>query len=176
MSAPVLPATGPGVERAAPVAAWQRDFLERAGALVELTGLPPSNIAVFAWLIVCEPPEQSVADLRAALGLSAGAVSTATTTLARMGLVERVTRPGERRLSYRLRPGGWDELLRARLDAAARMRAITDVALADAPGPRPRLQELHDLYAWFEDRIRELLARDRRPAGGPGPGDAAPAH
>jgi DNA-binding MarR family transcriptional regulator len=162
---------GSGSAPVASIAPWQAAFLERASALVELTGLPPSHLAVFAWLIVCEPPEQSVADLRAVLGLSAGAISAATATLVRMGLVERVARPGERRLAYRLRPGGWDELLRARLDAATRMRAMAAAALAEAPEPQPRLRELHDLYAWFEARMRELLA-----GGGPSSGPGVATH
>jgi DNA-binding transcriptional regulator GbsR (MarR family) len=164
MSAPSVPvdASREGV------APWQAAFLEQSGALVELTGLPPSFVAVFAWLIVCDPPEQSVVQLRVALSLSSGAISAATATLIRMGLVERVTQPGRRAFSYRLHPGGWDRLWRVRLEGIVRMRAVTAAALAEAPGPQPRLRELHEMYAWFEDRIGELLADPVHTGGDPG--------
>jgi DNA-binding transcriptional regulator GbsR (MarR family) len=151
---------------ASTMASWQRDFVERAAALEVAAGLPPSHVQVFAWLVVCEPPSQSVEQLRRALGLSSGAISMATNTLVGMGVVERVTHPGERRAHYRLHADGWERLLRRRLEAAGRLRAIAADALTHAPGPQARLSEMHDMYAWFEDRVGELLATDRpdRPA------------
>lgn len=149
MSAATVPSPRP--------AEWQAEFVERVGALSDVTGLPPSHIRVFAWLLVCDPPEQPVDDLREALGLSAGAISMATATLVRMGFAERFTKPGGRRLYYRLHPGGWDRLLRLRLEATSRMRSIAEEALAQAPQPHARLAQMRDVYAWFEDSIARLL-------------------
>ncbi len=56
MSALADPRPGP--------ADWQVEFMERVTALSEVSGLPPSHVRVFAWMIVCDPPEQSVDDLR----------------------------------------------------------------------------------------------------------------
>ena len=140
------------------VAPWQQEFLERTGAMAEMVGLPPSVIRVFAWLVVCEPAEQSVDDMRAALRLSSGAISGATTILGRMSVTERVIVPGQRRLYYRLQPGGWERLMRLRLEATAQMRAIADNAIAAASGPHARLTEMRDLYASFEAALRRLVA------------------
>ena len=137
---------------------WQIEFIERVGSLADASGLPPSHMQVFAWLVVCDPPHQSVEQMREALGLSVGALSMATTALISTGLVERIARPGERRLYYRFRPGGWERMLRARLEGAARMRVIADDALARAPEPPVRLSEMRDMYAWFEDNMAELMA------------------
>jgi DNA-binding transcriptional regulator GbsR (MarR family) len=136
---------------------WQRDFLARMGALGDTTGLPPSFTQVFAWLIVCEPPQQSVEQLRAALGLSAGAISAATTTLIRLGLVERVSQVGQRRLAYRLRPRAWERLLRLRLDATREIGATADDALVHVPGPHERLREMRAVLAHFESTLSALL-------------------
>jgi DNA-binding MarR family transcriptional regulator len=140
------------------IANWQTEFVERSSALTDLTGLPPSVVKVFSWLVVCEPPQQSAEQLRDTLGLSAAAISTATTTLIGVGLVERVTPPGERRVSYRIHPRGWERLMRFRLEATTQVRTIFEDALAAAPGPQPRLAGLHAMYAWFENQIVELLA------------------
>jgi len=136
---------------------WQSEFLDSAAHLSDVSGLPPSIIRVFAWLVVCDPPHQSVDDLRAALDLSAGAISTATSALVRMGAVERLHQPGERRLYYRLRPGGTERLMRMRLEATAEMRRIVERALSHARRPHPRLSEMHDMYRWFEDALARLL-------------------
>jgi DNA-binding transcriptional regulator GbsR (MarR family) len=136
---------------------WQLEFLARAAGMADLTGLPPSFMKVFAWLVVCEPPDQSLDDMRAALKLSAGSISTATTTLVRMGVVERVTRHGERRVYYCIRSGGWERLMRIRLDATTQMRVIAEKALSRAPGPQQRLTEMRDLYAFFEQALAGML-------------------
>jgi hypothetical protein len=81
----------------------------------------------------------------------------ATTSLISTGLVERLVRPGERRQYFRFRTGGWERMLRARLEAAARMRSIADDALARAPHPPTRLAEMRDMYAWFEDNMAEVM-------------------
>lgn len=155
---------------------WQREFLQRMSVLGDTTGLPPSFMQVFAWLIVCEPPAQSVEQLRAALGLSAGAISAATTTLIHLGLVERVSHAGQRRLYYRMRPWAWERLLRLRLDASRQITATADDALAQVPGPHERLREMRDVMAHFEATLTSLLgeavpppvdAPPRRPRASP---------
>jgi DNA-binding transcriptional regulator GbsR (MarR family) len=138
-------------------AGWQLEFLQRMSVLGETTGLPPSFMQVFAWLIVSDPPQQSVEQLRASLGLSAGAISAATTTLIHLGLVERVSQAGERRLYYRMRPRAWERLLRMRLDATRQITAAADDALARAPGPHERLREMRDVMAYFETTLSSLL-------------------
>jgi DNA-binding transcriptional regulator GbsR (MarR family) len=143
-------------------AEWQLEFIDRIGASADVSGLPPSYIRVLAWLLVCEPPEQSVEDLRETLGLSAGAVSMATTTLGRMGFVERVARAGDRRLRYRFPPQAFERVIELRLTATIGARAAAEAALENAPRPSPRLEGLRDMYAFFEEGIAEYLRRLRR--------------
>lgn len=138
---------------------WQTEFLERSSALTDLTGLAPSVAKVFLWLVVCEPPQQTTEQLRQTLSLSAAAISTATATLTGRGLVERVTPRGDRQLSYRLDPRGWERLMRYRLEATSHVRTIFDAALASATQPQPRLTDLRAMYAWFETQLTELLAQ-----------------
>ena len=116
---------------------------------------------VFAGLVVCDPPHQSAGQLRETLKLSAGAISMATATLVRMGVVERIAQAGERRAYYRFHPGGWERLMRSRLLATSQMRAIAEQALAGAPRPPERLAEMHEFYSWLETRMTELLSEPR---------------
>ena len=76
--------------------------------------------------------------------------------------LERVGYPGDRHIYYRVRPEGWNRAVAARLRTVTHLRELADRALASAGGGRhERLQEMRDVYAWFEDRIEELLAKRR---------------
>jgi DNA-binding transcriptional regulator GbsR (MarR family) len=158
VNAAAIPSPGSGD------ADWQLEFIDRVGAWADVSGLPPSYVRVFAWLVVCDPPEQSVEELRARLGLSAGAISMATAALGRMGIVERVARSGERRAYYRFHPRGWEQVLRLRLEATAQTRAAAKEALSRASDRHLRLEGMHDMYAHFERSIAEYLgARSGQP-------------
>lgn len=141
---------------------WQLEFMDRVGAWSDVSGLPPSYLRMMAWLIVCDPPAQSVDDLRDALGLSAGAISMAAGALGRMGIVRRVTIPGQRRVFYRWHGNGWERVLRLRLEATSQIRAAADDALAHTRDPEARLGRMRDMYIWFEASIAEFLAISER--------------
>ena len=64
---------------------------------------------VLLWLLVCEPAEQTAAQLAEALQASTGTISTGTRMLERMRLAERSHVRGERADRPRIRPGAWDD-------------------------------------------------------------------
>jgi hypothetical protein len=143
-------------------------FIEEVGVMFELEAGAPRMVGrILGWLLVCEPPEQSAADLRDALMASKGSISTATRVLLRLGLVERVRTRGERFDRFRARPESWDEILWSR-EQFTRPRQVLAMgldALADEPGKRrERLEEMDAIYAWWENRIgplREEYIADR---------------
>lgn len=141
-------------------APWQAGFVDRCALLLgDATGMPPSHARVFAWLVVCEPAEQSTEELQAALGLSAGAVSMATAALVRIGVVDRTVRGGTRRLHYRIDPDGWQRLMRMRIEVIRQLRSTAAQALPHARESRQRLDEMHALYGWFERTAAEYAAQ-----------------
>ena len=72
--------------------------------------------------------------------LSAAAVSAATQQLISAGMLERVSRPGDRKTYYRLASGGWDAPLEAKLRALGRLRHVADKgSAANAIGCPTRL-------------------------------------
>ena len=89
---------------------WQNRFVEELGALGPEAGIPPAMMRVTAWLMVCQPPEQSAPQIQAGWRLSAAAVSTATRQLIAAGMLERVSRRGDRRIYHRLASGSWGPL------------------------------------------------------------------
>jgi hypothetical protein len=146
-------------------------FIEEMAVRFELEAGTPRMVGrVFGWLLVCEPPEQSAADIGARLEASKGSISTATRVLLRIGLIERVRIRGERFDRFRARPEAWDEFLwrQDQFDAPRRVFRLGLEALTDEPAERrARLEELDAIYAWWEGRmpsLREEYLADRRRA------------
>jgi hypothetical protein len=121
-------------------------------------GMPPMTGRVFAWLLVCDPVEQTAAQLAEALNASKGSISGATGMLVRARLVDRLHVRGERADRFRMRPEAWDEQVRDQ--GAAEARAVLGLgleALASEPAARrARLQELDTFYAWWQSRVPAL--------------------
>jgi hypothetical protein len=147
-------------------------FIEELGMQFELEAAAPRMLGrVLGWLLVCEPPEQSAAELAERLQASKGSISTATRLLLRMGMIERVRMRGERFDRFVARPEAWDEYLwrEDQFKAPRRVLRLGLQALADEPAARrARLEELDSLYAWWERRIpklREEYLADRRRSG-----------
>lgn len=158
-----------------------REWVEQLSILLERDGLPRMAGRIFAWLLVCAPPEQSMEDLAAAVQGSKASMSTMTRLLAQAGLVEKVRSPGARRDAFRIRPGQWQQLWRARMQLLEEAASLTGrgLALLDGrpPALRARLEELHDQYRFIGRHLPALLARleRRRPEGVGARPDAAQA-
>jgi len=137
-------------------------FVEQLGLLWQRYGANRTMGRILGWLMVCDPPEQTAADLAEALGVSRGSVSTATRQLEAAGLAERVGAPGDRRLRYRMTPGGWDATARVRAGELSTLVALAEQArgaLAGEPEPRRgRVEEFRDWATWWEQRYGQMLA------------------
>jgi DNA-binding transcriptional regulator GbsR (MarR family) len=135
-------------------------FVDAAGVWMSTSyGMPRMVGRVFGWLLVCDPIEQTAAQLAEELDASKGSISGATGMLVRSGLVDRLHVRGERADRFRLRPGTWDEQLREERgsDQARAMLAQGLEALAGTPPTRrARLEELDAFYAWWQSRMPGL--------------------
>jgi hypothetical protein len=135
------------------------EFVSAAGDWVSKSySFPPMTGRVLGWLLVCDPPEQTAAQLAQELDASVGAISNATGMLTRLRMIERIRVRGERADRFRIRPELWGEQLRdSGIEAARSVLKLGMRALAGAPpSRRARLEELDAFYAWFEQRSEQL--------------------
>ena len=156
---------------------WRRVFVDDMGGLVLAYGAPRALMRVLGWMVVCESPDQTAADVQRELELSAGSVSTSLRFLGELGLVERVSRPGDRRIFYRLNPWGWEAVLQRRFRAFNEIRVVADKAVMAAAGQaNDRLHEMRNTWAFLEAGAAELLegSRARRDRAGAPQGETAP--
>ena len=146
--------------------ATHHDYLERWGMLFEFLGATRMMGKVLGWLLTCEPPEQSAADIAEAVGASAGSISTTTRTLTQTGFIERIGIPGERSAYFRVRSGMWGQLLRRRMSYIVQMRDLVDEGLALRPEGDPhgalRLRELRSYCSFIERELPEFVSRWER--------------
>ena len=139
----------------------ERQYVEQAAVAMEGMGMPRSWGRLLGWLLICDPPQQSSAELAAALDLSAGSVSSGTRMLENAGLVRRVAAPGRRGKVYEMTD---DAFLRAtRSNQFTRFRELMEDGLGligDKAGPRARrLCKTRDFYAFLEREIPALFDR-----------------
>lgn len=136
------------------------EFVDATGGWVSRSyGLPQMTGRVLGWMLVCDPVEQTAAQLAEALDASKGSISGATGMLVRMGLLDRLHVRGERADRFRLRPEAWDEQLRdqpATDEARALMARGLEALAGEPPARRARLEELDTFYAWWQSRTETL--------------------
>jgi DNA-binding transcriptional regulator GbsR (MarR family) len=141
-------------------------FVEAMGQFLGSSGMTPMSGRMWGWLLICDPPQQSAADLALALQASRGSISGTARLLTTAGLIQRTTRRGDRREYFSVPAGGFEALFETAMAAYGRFNRITAHGLSlmsDRPSAaRARLQEVHDIYAFLEREFPALLERFHR--------------
>ena len=131
--------------------------------------LPPVTGRVFGWLLICDPPEQTAAEIAEALHTSRSAVGNAIAMAESMGQIQRTRAAGERADRISFHP---EAALRA-IESSDEYGAMLTLArhgldvLSDAPpARRARLLEAVAFYEFLLERMPALAAewRARRDA------------
>ena len=141
----------------------KKRFIEEVGLLFEQTGLPRMAGRILGWLLIADPPHQTTSDLTEALLASKASISTVTRLLIRIGLIERISLPGERRDYFRIRSGAWHQHFKESLAQTTATRQLAERGLelleGDAHLNRQWLEEMRDMYAFFEREFPALMER-----------------
>lgn len=138
-------------------------FIDETGLLMEAGGLPRSAGLVLGFMLVCEPEQQSMTDMTAALGISKATASAMTRMLMHIGFLERSVGPVDRRDYYRVSPKAWERFFRTRIETMHRMRANAERGLQilqhASPLRRERLERMQRLSSFLERGLGGLLAQ-----------------
>lgn len=140
-----------------------KNFVEDVGIFFEHSGLPRMAGRILGWLLICDTPQQSTSELVEVLEASKGSISTTTRLLIRTGLIERFSQPGIRRDYFRIKPGVWHQLIKESQVQTTAMRQLAERGLEllknKPPLNRQRLEEMRNMYAFFEREYPALLER-----------------
>jgi DNA-binding transcriptional regulator GbsR (MarR family) len=139
----------------------QQHFVEEIGVMFEQSGMPRMSGRILGWLLICDPPHQTSDQLAEGLQASKGSISTMTRLLIQVGLVEKIGLPGQRRDYFRIKPGAWSQIMRTSMGQITLFRQLAERGLDLLPDQqsdrRLRLEEMRDLYAFFEREFPVLL-------------------
>ena len=137
-------------------------FIERMGLALEADGLPRIAGRIFGLLLVSEDA-RSLDDLARELRVSKGSVSTNARMLEQRAVLERISRPGDRRDYYRVPPDLFSHTMAQRVARWQRFHEAIGAARTSLPIRSPevleRLEEYQEAYAFMSQVITEALAQ-----------------
>lgn len=140
----------------------QERFIEQLGLLLEETDRVPRIAGrIFGALLLSADP-LSIDEMAERLQVSRASISIDARRLEQVGMLERVTRRGDRRDYYRIAPDHYARALELRLAAIRRFMALFADAKRMAvasPIVRERIAEAADAHASLYDAITQELAR-----------------
>jgi DNA-binding transcriptional regulator GbsR (MarR family) len=141
----------------------ESQFVEEMGQFLASVGMTPMAGRMWGWLLICEPADQTAADIAEALHASRGAISGTARLLGNAGLVRRATKPGDRREYFSAPPEALDSMLQSAASVYRQMRSIAERGLAAtterSEASRARLQEFRDVMAFVEQEVPAVIAR-----------------
>lgn len=132
------------------------------GLFMELLGASRTMGRLYGWLMICDPPQQSLTALAKSLAVSKASVSTVARQLQEGGLIERLP-SATRQHVYRVRPGGFTSVMDAQL---SRMKLGIDAAEFglslvgdDRAEQRERLEDFRDFCEFSTQAYHDELIR-----------------
>ena len=148
--------------------ARREQFVERMGLMTEADGLPRIAGRIFGHLLLT-PGNCSLEELASELGVSRASVSNDARRLVQMGLLERRSRPGDRRDYYSISPDAFRRSIEARIENLRRFHGLIDEARGlsgETPEVRHRLERWDDAHRMLLSAFEGILAAlDARAAG-----------
>src|SRR5215212_7039249 len=141
----------------------ESQFVEEMGQFLAGLGMTPMAGRMWGFLLICEPPDQTAAEIAEALHASRGAISGTARLLGNAGLVRRSTKPGDRREYFSAPAEALDSMLASAGSIYRQMREIAERGLAAtvnrSPESRARLQEFHDVMTFVEQEVPRTVGQ-----------------
>ncbi|PXX54108.1 MarR family protein [Nocardia tenerifensis] len=141
----------------------QLAFVEDFALVLERMGLVRMTGRAAGWLLVSDPPEQTFGQIADALQASKGSISGALKALVTMRWVDKVSKPGDRKDYYAIRPGILPELTRQQSGMYDDLTVMTSRGLAlfdDPDGDQAaRVRDMHEFFVWMGKELPALIDR-----------------
>lgn len=143
------------------------EFIENMGLSAEADGLP--RIAGRMWgFFVIQGGPCSFAEVADMLQVSRGSVSTNARLLRALGILQRVSRPGDRQDYYQLSDNPYESLLSGYVERMSSSGSNAEAALSRLPAghgaAKQRLREMRNFYrtatTWTQQLIDDMRSQD----------------
>lgn len=136
-------------------------LLDRLVLTLEASGFPRPMARVYAALMLAEGEGLSTSELMARLDISKASITNAMQLLLSVDLAERYRVRGSREAHYRILKGKWGPIMARKFAGISMVRDTAGSALAEAPSEaaRERLQEMYDVYSFYEQELARVMER-----------------
>jgi DNA-binding transcriptional regulator GbsR (MarR family) len=133
-------------------------FVERAGLHWENDGLPRIAGRIYGLMMITEDA-LSLDEIADALGVSKASVSTDTRLLERLGFVERVSKPGDRKDYYQHTEGSFERAIAERIRRMHELESLIEAGreLAVSRAVRDRLADHHFAFSQITKSLQSTL-------------------
>lgn len=139
------------------------EFIERLGMVTQADGLSRIAGRILGFLIIHGGPF-SFSELAQRLQVSRGSISTNTRLLETIGVIERVSMPGDRQDYFQIRNKPYDELLRGSILRLRKAREVVLTAEKDIPdtldAAHQRLKELREFYEMLIVNTEAIVGKE----------------
>ncbi|HTC25036.1 MAG TPA: MarR family transcriptional regulator [Gemmatimonadales bacterium] len=160
--------------RQVPLQASTADLIERIALFFETEGFSRIGGRIFGRLLLADAP-MSLDRLATDVSASKASISTETRSLERRGLLERIGKPGDRRVYYQLAAELPMPTMALRLDRWRRFSRLLEEAPADVARHSPLVRRRLDdtlaahrfLLAEFGDALERWRRRNETPTPAP---------
>jgi len=116
-------------------------------------GLPMIAGRVLGWLMICDPPEQSAAQIAEAIGASRASLTNNLRLLGSVGFVRQITKPGDRTVYYHVDDNAWETVVRRQIASLASFGDILRDGLTvtgRSARRASRLRAAQVVFRWME--------------------------
>jgi len=139
-------------------------FIERFGFFFEKSSnFPRIAGKIFAYFLICDPPEQTQQQIIEVLGIARGSASTILRMLNQSQIIDEFTKPGIRPKFYKLKNSGWENLFFTKLQNMSVVLELLKEGrlLIDkkTPGATERIDEMANLYTFFKMELPALISK-----------------
>ncbi|MFD9950805.1 GbsR/MarR family transcriptional regulator [Nonomuraea sp. NPDC059023] len=130
------------------------EWAEQVAMYLARDGVPPIAGRILGWLMVCDPAEQSAAQISAAIGASRASLTLNLRLLTGMSFLSWRTRPGDRTMYYRMADDAWHAVVRKQIAGITAFLDITHRGL-DLVGPdgerAARIRQAQATFTWMAE-------------------------
>jgi DNA-binding transcriptional regulator GbsR (MarR family) len=141
----------------------KQQFVEETGIYFERVGLTRMAGRVIGWLLICEPPEQTMQQIGEALQAAKSSVSVALRGLVTLRLIEQTSHPGDRRDYYYASDDMWNRSFYARMHQLTELRDLAERGLElladEPPESQRRLRLMRDMNEFMAREFPKLLEK-----------------
>lgn len=143
----------------------QQKYIEDFGLFFDQIGLGQTSGRIMGWLLICEPPHQTLDDICESLSMSKSTISTTIRLMQQYGMVERISIHGDRKHYYQVRTGFWLEAIEKSMQQFHGFKSLAEQGLEiiqDQPDDqKERLHNIHKLYSFLQREFPAMLDKWR---------------